>query len=127
MRWTLAVVYLLSGTWLFAWTAVDPVWGVPGFLVLGGWLLYVGVRCARRGEVLPLVRRTGWVFLSIATVGVLLGLWQTNSPSGVPANEMLGRLTSVPFALAGVAAVVAVTSFVGMRLLTSGSTPRGAR
>ena len=116
MRQSLAVAYLLLGVILGAYAFADPMWGIPGCLLLGGWLIFVGIRCLGQGDVGPLVRRTAFVFLAIFAAAVALLVWNRVQGTGARTGALAAWI-SFPAFLGTVSGAVALISGVGLRRL----------
>ena len=116
MRQSLAVAYLLLGVILGAYAFADPMWGIPGCLLLGAWLIFVGVRCLGQGEVGSLVRRTAFVFLAIFAAAVALLVWNRVQGTGARTGALAAWI-SFPAFLGTVSGAVALISGFGLRRL----------
>jgi len=124
MRWrrALAMVYGLLGGVLAVYAFVDPLWGFPSCLVLGGWLLFLASRCLGQGELTGLLRRTAGVYLLIAAAGVALLVWNRTQGRG-PGETGRVPWVSFPVFLSTVSAVAALVSWLALR---RGTADRGA-
>jgi hypothetical protein len=116
VRRFLAVAYLMLGVVLGAYAFADPMWGIPGCLLLGGWLIFVGVRCLGRGEVASLVRRTAFVFLAIFAASVALMVWTRVQGTGASTGALAAWI-SFPVFLGTTSCAVALLSWAGLRML----------